>query len=398
MRATVGKASAMFAPLSLARGPCWKNRLALAPMTNQQSHPDGTLSDEEFRWLTMRAEGGFSLTMTCAAHVQENGQGFPGQLGVFDDRHIAGLSRLATAIRARGSVSSVQLHHAGCRSPRDIVAVPVCPSDNEATGARGLTLAEVEQLVEDFVAAAVRCERAGFDGVEIHGAHGYILAQFLSPETNKRDDRYGGSNENRTRIIREIIAGIRTRCRPTFQLGLRISPERFGLVLGDMVKVAQDVLAEGSLDYLDVSLWDVFKEPEDESFRGRSLLSYFTSLERGDTRLGVAGKIRTVADAERALSLGVDFLLVGRAAIIHHDFPTLGTLLIGIHHLLVSLLLPLFSAAADPEFRPLEPPISRAHLAAEGLSPAFIEYMARPFWGGFVKEDPQDSGASSSKL
>ena len=111
----------LLAPLSFPRGPALKNRFMLAPLTNTQSHEDGVLSDEEFHWLTMRAEGGFGLTMTCAAHVQEQGRGFPGQLGVFDDKHIDGLARLADAIKAQGSVSSVQLHHAGQRSPAALI-------------------------------------------------------------------------------------------------------------------------------------------------------------------------------------------------------------------------------------------------------------------------------------
>src|ERR1700678_3526412 len=88
--------SRLFEPLSFVRGPAMKNRFMLAPLTNTQSHADGTLSDEEFRWLTMRAEGGFGLTMTCAEHVQAHGQGFPGQLGIFSDAHIPNLTRLAS--------------------------------------------------------------------------------------------------------------------------------------------------------------------------------------------------------------------------------------------------------------------------------------------------------------
>ena len=182
-----------FAPLTFSHGPAMKNRFMLAPLTNCQSHPDGVLSDEEFRWLTMRAQGGFGLTMTCAAHVQREGQGFPGQLGVFADKHLPGLTRLAAAIRAAGSLSAVQLHHAGMRSPKELIGeAPHCPSEDAETGSRALTTGEVEQLTEDFIAAAVRADTAGFDGVELHGAHGYILCQFLSPETNRRDDRYGG--------------------------------------------------------------------------------------------------------------------------------------------------------------------------------------------------------------
>src|SRR3954471_20446655 len=116
------------------------NRFMLAPLTNQQSHVDGRLSEEEFHWLTMRAKGGFGLTMTCAAHVQRVGQGFPGQMGIFGDEHLAGLTRLAAAIKAENSVAVAQLHHAGMRSPADLIGeAPHCPSDNDEFKARGLT-------------------------------------------------------------------------------------------------------------------------------------------------------------------------------------------------------------------------------------------------------------------
>jgi 2,4-dienoyl-CoA reductase-like NADH-dependent reductase (Old Yellow Enzyme family) len=352
----------LFSPLTFAHGPSMKNRFMLAPLTNLQSHPDGTLSDDEFNWLTLRAKGGFGLTMTCAAHVQAVGQGFPGQLGVFGDQHLPGLTRLATAIKAAGSIAALQMHHAGNRSPKELVGQPVCPSDDPETGARALSTAEVEQLVEDFVAAAVRAEKAGFDGVEIHGAHGYVLAQFLSPEINQRKDRYGGSLENRSRIIFEIIDGVRARCRRDFQLGLRLSPERFGLKLAEIRDVAQAVMRDGRIDYLDMSLWDVFKEPVEEGFKGRTLMSYFTELERGDVRLGVAGKVTTPAIASQMLHEGADYVLIGRAAILHHDFP---------------------QRARDADFKPVALPVTAEYLANEGLGPAFVQYMST--WPGFVE-------------
>ena len=358
----------LFAPLTFARGPALKNRFVLAPLTNLQSHPDGRLSDDEFHWLTKRAEGGFGLTMTCAAHVQRQGQGFPGQLGVFSDDHLDGLTRLAKAIKAQGSVAVVQLHHAGMRSPKDLIGTdPACPSDNAETGARGLSLAEVEQLRDDFIAAAVRSERAGFDGVEIHGAHGYVLCQFLSPEINQRDDAYGGSLENRGRIIREIIDGVRAQCRPDFNLGLRLSPERFGVQLAEIRDFAQAVMLDGKIDYLDMSLWDIFKQPVEEAFQGRSLMSYFTELERGAVRLGAAGKIMTAADARACLEAGCDFVVVGRAAILHHDYPR--------------------QVEADAAFTPIALPVTRQHLRNEGLGPAFVDYMNT--WKGFVVAEEQ---------
>lgn len=357
--------SSAFSPLTFKRGPAMKNRFMLAPLTNSQSHDDGTLSDAEFHWLKMRADGGFGLTMTCAAHVQAVGQGFPGQLGIFGDEHVEGLTRLASALREAGSLSSVQLHHAGMRSPAELIGTtPVCPSVNEEFGARSLNGDEVEQLIEDFIAAAERADRAGFDGVELHGAHGYILCQFLSSETNRREDQYGGSLENRARPLLAIIEGIRARCRADFQLGLRLSPERFGIDLAEMRELAAELMCGGDLDYLDMSLWDVFKEPVEKAYKGKRLIDHFTDIERHGVRLGVAGKVKTAQAVEDCLQAGADFVLLGRAAILHHDFPR--------------------RVETDAAFEPIALPVSRAHLANEGLSEVFIKYMAN--WPGFVAD------------
>jgi 2,4-dienoyl-CoA reductase-like NADH-dependent reductase (Old Yellow Enzyme family) len=350
-------------PIRFRHGPELRNRFMLAPLTNLQSHPDGTLSDEEFHWLTLRARGGFGLTMTCAAHVQAAGQGFPGQLGVFSDDHLPGLSRLAAGIKQHGSVAIVQLHHAGMRSPADLIGqAPLCPSSDEKSGARALNLFEIEQLREDFITAAIRADRAGFDGVELHGAHGYILCQFLSSKYNRRDDEYGGSLQNRARLVFEIIEGVRKNCRQDFILGLRLSPERFGMKLAEMRELCARLLEEGQLDFLDLSLWDVGKTPEESEFAERPLMGWFTDLDRGQTRLAVAGNIRQPADAENALTLGADLVMLGRAAVLHHDFPN--------------------RYRENPRFVATQPPVSRDYLAAEGLSPPFIDYMAG--WEGFV--------------
>lgn len=332
----------------------------LAPLTNTQSFEDGRLSDEEFRWLTMRAEGGFGLTMTCASHVQEIGKGFPGQLGVFSDDHLEGLKRLSSKIKANGSVAICQLHHAGMRSPEDLIGQrPVCPSDNEKLNARGLSIAEVEELRDDFIKAAIRSEEAGFDGVELHGAHGYILAQFLSSNINKREDQYGQSLTNRSRILFEIIEGIRSECNPNFIVGVRLSPERFGLKLVEITTLAEQLMTSNKIDFLDMSLWDVFKEPEEEEFKGKKLITYFTELERGNTRLGVAGAIKTPLDAEKTLAEGVDWIMLGRAAMLNHNFPKL--------------------YQANQAFSPTEIPVTEDYLKNEGLSEKFIQYISK--WG-----------------
>jgi len=349
--------------MSFSRGPAMKNRFMLAPLTNTQSHKDGTLSDVELNWIEMRAKGGFGSTMSAAAHVQANGQGFPGQLGIFSDDHIEGLARMAALIKKHDSVAIVQLHHAGNRSPADVIGgTPVCPSDDPESGARALSTVEVAELIEAFIAAAKRAETAGFDGVEVHGAHGYIISQFLSPEINKRTDQYGGSLENRSRIIFDVVNGIRARCRPDFNVSIRLSPERFGLRLAEVIKVAQRLLNEGAIDFLDMSLWDCFKEPVEEEFKGRSLLSYFAELDRGNVKLGVAGKINSTKAAEACLDQGVDFILLGRAAILHHDFP--------------------LQAEQDADFVAASLPVSADYLRGEGLGENFLVYMSG--WKGFV--------------
>ena len=254
----------LFDPVRFAGGQTMGNRFMLAPMTNTQSHEDGTLSEEEFQWLTMRAKGGFGLTMTCASHVQANGKGFPGQLGIFDDSHIRGHTRLAKAIRDTGSLAVVQLHHAGIRSPQELVeGGPVGPSIHEKSNSRALSLEEVHKLRDDFIQAGMRAKKCGYSGVEIHGAHGYILCQFLSSKYNVRKDSYGGSLENRSRLIFEIIRGIREVCGPQFLIGLRLSPERFGMRLEEIKAVCKRVIEENLVDFLDISLWDCFKEPEE---------------------------------------------------------------------------------------------------------------------------------------
>ena len=355
--------SQLGAPLTFANGSTLANRYGLAALTNLQSGADGVLSDDEYTWLTRRAEGGFGLTMTCAASVQHRGVGFPGQLGAHSDQHLEGLTRLAQGIKAYGSHAVVQLHHGGMRAmPSYCDNVPMCPSDDEKTGSKAMTGAEVEQLIEDYIEAAVRSQKAGFDGVELHGAHGYLIAQFLSPQYNRRSDAYGGSPEKRAKVLLDIIEGVNRACGREFSLGVRLSPERFGQSTAEIRDLASDLLRDSRLDYIDMSLWDVFKPAHDESFNGQSLLEIFAALPRDGVALGAAGKLYTASDCERAIEAGLDFVFIGRAAVVHADFAE--------------------QALANPDFAMADLPVTRAHLAAEGLGPKFIDYMAT--WDGFV--------------
>lgn len=344
-------------------GATMKNRFGLAPMTNCQSHDDGRLSEDEFNWLVKRAEGGFGLTMTCASHVQEIGKGFPGQLGIFSDELMDGHKRLATAIKTQGSLAVIQLHHAGLRSPKELIGeAPVSPSASEKHGSRPLSLEEVHRLRDDFIAAGVRAQKCGYDGIEVHGAHGYIICQFLSSDYNRRTDEYGGSFENRSRLLFEIVDGIREKCGAEFLLGVRLSPERFGMDIQEIKEVCNRLIADGKTDFLDISLWDCFKEAEDEQYRNKSLSEHFTSLDYKNVKLTVAGKIRTGRNVQSILDAGVDFVSIGRSAILHHDFPEL--------------------VLENPDFTPVPNPVSKEHLRKEGLGEKFIDYMSG--WPGFV--------------
>ncbi len=346
-------------------GAIMKNRFMLAPLTNQQSHEDGRLSDDEFHWLNMRAKGQFGLVMTCASHVQEIGKGFPGQLGVFDDALNDGHLKLTSKIKSHGSLIVIQLHHAGMRSPRNLIkGSPVCASNNEENNARGLSLEEVKQLRDDFVNAAVRAKKCGYDGVEIHGAHGYILTQFLSPEINKRTDQYGGSLLNRSRLLFEIVEAVRETCGAHFLLGVRLSPERYGMDIEEIKTISQRLIDSDYIDFLDISLWDSFKMPHDEKYQTKTLLEHFNTLDFKHVKWTVAGKISNANDVQSILDSKVDFVTIGTSAILHHNFPEL--------------------VINNPNFTPTEIPVTKEQLKKEGLSNTFINYLNR--WPDFIKD------------
>lgn len=343
-------------PIQLPHGPAWANRFALAPLTNIQSNPDGTLGDDEYAWLVARGRGGFGLTMTCAAWISPAGRAWSGQLGIADDHHLPGLQRLAEGLRATGTRSSVQLHHGGRRSDPSLHGGPnECPWDQPDKDAVALTTSGVERVVEEFVQAAVRAERAGFDGVEVHGAHGYLIGQFLDARSNHREDRYGGDFDNRVRMLLEVVEGIRQSTGPDFQLGLRLTPEGNGITLPEGREAARRVLATGHLDYLDMSLWDVYMVPRGEGHEGL-LIEHFTDLPRHGAALGVAGRVFSAADARWCLEQGADVVTVGTGAILHHDFAA--------------------QALADPDFRVRERPVPREVLREEHVGPRFIDYLA----------------------
>lgn len=357
---------------SFPTGHVLKNRLTLAPLTNLQSFEDGQLSDEELNWLTLRAQGGFALVMTCAAHVMENGKGFSGQLGIWSEHHLAGHQRIVQNLHQENALAIVQLHHAGSRADLTWVEKPWSPSAVEGTdteNCHAMTLDEVYQLRDAFIQAAQRAKKAGYDGVEVHGAHGYVLCQFFSAAINQRADQYGGNLENRSRLIDEILRGIRQTCGNEFIIGLRLSPERFGMQLSEVLTCAQKWISQGMIDFLDASLWDVFKPALAPMHSDWDLLEHFLQLDfhspRGQVPLFVAGNLRDAHSIQNALQRGVDVLSIGRGGILHADFA----------HQVMN----------NSDFECITLPVSKEYLQSQGLSAKFIGYMSR--WDGFVMAD-----------
>ncbi|EQB50337.1 NADH:flavin oxidoreductase/NADH oxidase [Colletotrichum gloeosporioides Cg-14] len=305
------------------------------------------------------------MVMTCAANIHPSGKAFPGQMGIYSDYHLGGLRRVADVIRKHGAVSSVQLHHAGLRANPEFVNDIVGPSDIPDSGVRGLLLKEVEAVRDDFIAAAQRAEAAGFDGVEVHSAFGWIPMQFLSPLFNHRTDKYGGSLENRSRFLFEVIRGIRQKCKPDFQIGLRVSLERYGVPLTEMYEVLARSVREEEIDYLDLAVWDWKKVTQEALFQGKTFLSIFMDLPQSSVRLGASGKIMDLQEAAAVLEGGCDFVMFGRAAILEHDFPK--------------------RLEENLEHRSPSLPVTEAYLKAQGLSDNFLKYMKT--WEGFVAEN-----------
>ncbi|MFS3130400.1 NADH:flavin oxidoreductase [Nocardioides sp. Bht2] len=342
--------------LSFQHGPAWRNRLALAPLTNLQSNSDGTLTDDEHTWLHTRALGGFGRVETAAAYVDRVGRAWEGQLGVADSAQLPGLARLAAALRDAGAVSSVQLHHGGLRGNAAAnQGTNLAPWDDPAKSARAMTTDEVEEAITRFVDGARLAEEAGFDGASLHAAHGYLHGQFLDPRHNHRTDRFGGSLENRIAPIIETLQGIRAATGPDFQLGIRLTPEGYGIPLDEARQHLTIVLETGLVDYVDLSLWDVRMKPRKEG-GDRRLIDHFMDVPRGTTRVGVTGKVDSAAEAQWCLAQGADFVGVGIGAILHHDFAA--------------------QALNDDSFAIRDRPVTREDLRAEHLGERFIDYLA----------------------
>lgn len=354
----------IFSPLKFRNGATAKNRVMLAPMTNSQSHEDGTLSDEELHWLDMRADGGFGIVMTCASHVAKDGQGWAGELGIFDDAQIPGHAKIAKNSHDRGALAFVQIFHGGLRADEKFTGTRPWSANEVEGGPRAATEEDIARVIEQFGAAAHRAHEAGMDGVEIHGAHGYLLTQFLSSVENTRTDSWGGSLENRARLIREVMRAARSRVPKSFVVGVRLSAEDFGnakgLDLDDSVTTGK-WLADDGADFIHLSLWrsefNSRKRPEEH------VVTAFKKALPPDVGIFAAGNIWTRPEAEKLLELGADGVALGRSAIANPNWPL---------------------EVADKNWQPKRPPLTIAELEERGLSAPFAQYMRN--WKNFVAD------------
>ncbi|MGB8706350.1 MAG: FAD-dependent oxidoreductase [Dehalococcoidia bacterium] len=238
-----------------------KNRLVMPPMATNYATEDGEVTQRQIDYYEERAKGGVGLIIVEFSVVDSPiGKGAMRQIVIDHDRFIPGLSKLAAAIKRHGAKAAIQIHHAGRQASSVITGLqPVAPSPVPVLGGeqpRELTLEEIGALIRRFGEAAERAKRAGFDGVEIHGAHGYLISQFLSPLANHRQDAYGGSVEKRARFLLEVIKAVRSKVGKDYPVWCRLSAMEIGADGGITVEETQTVakLAEkAGVDAIDVS-------------------------------------------------------------------------------------------------------------------------------------------------
>lgn len=312
-----------------------KNRLLMAPMVRNYADERGCMTERYLAHLARIARGGVGAMILEASFVSPEGRGFRHELGLHEDNVVPGLRQAVELIHAEGALAGIQLYHAGRQTSQQVTgmqpvapsAIP-CPLMNELPHA--LTLAEIHALVQAFGAAAARAKAAGFDFVEIHAAHGYLITQFLSPFSNRRTDEYGGSTNNRRRFLDEIISAVRERVGADFTVTLRLSAD-------EMVPGGMDVADAGDLaawlEQRGIAAIHVSACNYASYTRGRMippmaiedapLLPYAARIkQRVKIPVIAVGKIRTPELAEKALHQGqADFIALGRELLADPDWP-----------------------------------------------------------------------------
>lgn len=299
-----------------------KNRIVMPPMATEKSEGGG-VSEALCRYYDEKTRNGaIGLVITEHCFVRPDGKASPRQLSIASDADVEGLSRLAAAIHANGAKAFAQISHAGAAAKAEVTGcLPIGPSAVPSPRAPGSTpremdVTEIREIVSAFAQAAARAKRAGFDGVEIHSAHGYLLDQFYSPLTNHRGDEYGGSLENRLRIHREVLAAVREAVGADFPVALRLGACDYmdgGATAEDGARAAV-LLERAGVDLLDVS--GGFCGYVNPNCREQGYFRELTEAMKREVSLPVVltGGIVDPAAAERLLEEGAaDLIGVGRA-------------------------------------------------------------------------------------
>ena len=347
-----------------------RNRAVLAAMTNKQSHEDGSISDQEIRWLNRRAKGEFGIVTTAAANVSEDGQGWEGEIGLYNDRQIENLRKLVNSVHDNGGLLFGQLFHGGMRAPESLTGnIPISASkiaceDSSSGFTRSASLDDINRIIEDFTLAAERCVKSGIDGVELHGAHGYLITQFLGNKTNTRKDEWGGDIIGRSKFLIEIYRSIKKSVPESFIIGVRISPEinEIGITLDDSIKLAK-ILRDERIDFLHLSCWDIYKTSKQYPKDPKTLTEWFTKNITDLPTVISSGKIWSSKDAQNVFKQGADFAGVARVGIPYPDWP---------------------KNLRNSGYSPLPGPFTVKQLKEADLGDVFIDYMRN--WKGFVED------------
>lgn len=321
--------SSLMSPLTLRSGVEVPNRIVMAPMVVLAADKDsGAVSEEMLEYFRLRSEVA-GMIITESAYVTEDGKGFGRQLSITSDEMLSGLTALAKTLKKDGAAAVIQLHHGG----REALPVgeggnrTVAPSAMEfewlSFDPEEMTEEDIERIIAAFAQATRRALEAGFDGVEVHGANHYLLQQFFSPFSNRREDRWGGDEERRMAfplaVLDAVLDEARQADRP-FLVGYRISPDEIhgdtvGYTIDDSLALI-DAVAGRHVDYLHLSLYEGYDcGPED----GRSFGKLACITVAGRCPVIVVGEIFTEEDAHKALEFG-DLVALGRAALIEPQF------------------------------------------------------------------------------
>lgn len=307
-----------------------KNRFVMAPMTTWSGSAEGFLSAEEKRYYQARSKSA-ALVITAACAIDINGQAFQGQISARSDAFLPSLIKLASCIQKEGGKAILQIHHGGRMCPEglnpnaEVVSASTIPAERpQAALPRELSNEEIEKLIDTHVEVTQRAYQAGFDGVELHGANTYLLQQFVSPHSNRRNDKWGGSLENRMKFPLQIVEKLSqaiAQFEKPFILGYRFSPEEMeepGLTIDDTC-VFIDRLANTDLDYLHISL-PHFKASSLRNVEDKSpVVNKITETLQGRKPLIGVGSIKKREDAQEAFDMGYDMVALGSILLSNPD-------------------------------------------------------------------------------